>query len=139
MNTIFLLEAVAEEGVRLVEFVPNVKAYFEVYDKIAYRPLQKLERDEDMLMDLDSYLEEALGKRYGVSLTKFWRNSVNLKYTNGKHKEEVNRTFQCAELVAKMYKVLGILGEDIHSGKFIPAHFTEKRTIDLKKGQFGPE
>lgn len=38
-----------------------------------------------------------------------------------------------------MYKVLGILGEEEHSGKFIPAHFTQKRNIKLKKGTFGPE
>ena len=64
VNTIFLLEAVADEGVRLVEFIPNVAAYFEVYDKISYRPLQRLDRDEKMLTILDEYLEQVLGKRY---------------------------------------------------------------------------
>ena len=38
-----------------------------------------------------------------------------------------------------MYKVLGILGEDDHSGKFVPAHFTQKRNISLKKGSFEQE
>lgn len=139
LNTIFLLEAVTEEGVRLVEFLPNIQAYFDVYEKIVYRPLQNLERDENMLTELDGYLEEVLGKKYGVSISKFWRSSVNLKGANGKHICEANRTFQWAELVAKMYKVLGILNPEEHSGKYIPAHFTEKRKIDLKAGAFGPE
>ena len=61
-NTIFLLEAVSTEGVRLVELIPNLEAYFEVYDKIVYRPLQNLERSEALLSNLDSFLDEVLGK-----------------------------------------------------------------------------
>lgn len=138
-NTIFLLEAVADEGVRLVEFLPNLDAYFDVYSKIAYRPLQSMERDEVLLTNLDSYLEEVLGKSYEVSFTKFFRKSISLKSHEGKYIEDVNRKFQCAELVAKMYKVLGILSESIHSNKYLPAHFTNKRSIQLEKGTFGPE
>lgn len=139
VNTIFLLEAVADEGVRLVEFLPNIEAYFEVYEKVVYRPLQKLDRDEAILERLDEYLEQVLGKSYSCSLSKLWRKSVHIKNGDGKPWEDVNRTFQCAELVAKMYKVLGILGAEEHSWKFIPAHFTSKRTINLRKGSFGPE
>lgn len=62
MNTIFLLEAVSSEGVRLVEFLPNLEAYFEVYEKIVYRPLQNFERSEDWLNSLDTFLDEVLGK-----------------------------------------------------------------------------
>lgn len=85
VNTIFLLEAVADEGVRLVEFVPNVEAYFEVYDKISYRPLQRMERNEKMLETLDEYLEQVLGKRYSCALSKFWRKSIVNKTLDGKH------------------------------------------------------
>ena len=85
VNTLFLLEAVSDEGVRLVEFLPNVQAYFDVYDKVVYRPIQNLDRDENMLNELDNYLEEVLGKKYGFSFSKFWRNSINLKSANGKH------------------------------------------------------
>lgn len=138
-NTIFLLEAVADEGVRLVEFIPNIEAYYEVYERIVFRPLQGIERDEELLIKLDEYLGQVLGKKYGVSMNKFWRNSVNHRGTDGKHIEEANRTFQWAELVAKMYKILGIIGSHEHSGKYIPAHFTEKKKIDLQKGSFGPE
>ena len=38
-----------------------------------------------------------------------------------------------------MYKVLGILGEEEHSNKYIPVHFTDKKKLDLQKGSFGPE
>ena len=85
------------------------------------------------------FLIKFLENNYSVNFAKFWRNSINLKSANGKSLCETNRTFQWAELVAKMYKVLGILGEDEHSGKFVPVHFTQKRNINLKKGSFGPE
>ena len=38
-----------------------------------------------------------------------------------------------------MYKVLGLFSPEENSGKYIPAHFTEKRQIELLKGEFGPE
>jgi len=94
MNTMFLLEAVSDDGVRLVEFLPNLEAYYEVYEKIAYRPLQNMERTESLLIDLDNYLDEVIGKKYEVSLKKFWRNSVNLKSTEGRSICDTNRTFQ---------------------------------------------
>lgn len=119
--------------------MPNVNAYFEVYDKVTYRPVQDLERDEDLLQNLDGYLEEVLGKKYSVSLSKFWRRSISLKNHEGKPIEDVNRTFQCAELVAKMYKVLGLLPDNQHTGAYCPVHFSEKKTIPLQKGRFGPE
>jgi hypothetical protein len=92
-----------------------------------------------MLMDLDTFLEEVLGKSYGISVKKFLRKSMNLKGSKGEHVVDANRTFQCAELVAKMYKVLGVLAANEHSGKYIPASFTARKTIELQKGSFGPE
>lgn len=139
VNTIFLLEAVSDEGVRLVEFIPNIGWYHEVYDKIVYRPLQNIDRNEELLEELDEYLEEVLGKKYSISFRKFLRSSINLKNSKGKFTEDVNRTFQWAELVAKMYKVLGILGPEEHSGKYMPVHFTDKKDISLLKGKFGPQ
>lgn len=138
-NTIYLLEAVWGEGVRLVEFLPNIQAYYDVYSKISYRPLQNWERTEKMLNDLDSYLEEVLGRSYGISLKKFFRKSVNLKGTGGEDIWDVKRTFQWAELVAKMYKVLGILPVSEHSAKYVPGSWTSKRAVTLKKGTLGPE
>mmetsp|Transcript_23007 Transcript_23007/g.25555 ORF Transcript_23007/g.25555 Transcript_23007/m.25555 type:complete len:116 (-) Transcript_23007:75-422(-) len=115
MNTLFLLEAVYDDGVRLVELLPNLDKYFEAYPKIVYRPLQNVDRDETFLTELDSYLEEVLGKKYGISLKKLLRKSVNTRNTIGQFKEAENRTFQCAELCAKMYKVMGVLGPDEHA------------------------
>ena len=62
INTLFLLEAVSGEGVRLVDFVLNLESYFEVYEKIVYRPLQNLERSETLLAELDGFLDQVLGK-----------------------------------------------------------------------------
>ena len=84
-------------------------------------------------------IEEVLGKSYGISASKFMRKSVNLKGTNGEDIVDVKRTFQCAELVAKMYKVLGLLPESSSSGKFVPGSWTAKKKTQLEKGEFGPE
>jgi hypothetical protein len=139
VNTVYLLEAVSDEGVRLVEFIPNIDWYFEVYDQIVYRPLQNVERNEDLLGGLDEHLEEVLGKKYSISLKKLWRHSINLKNSEGRFTEHVDRTFQWAELVAKMYKVLGLLSPEEHSGKYLPVHFTDKKEINLLRGKFGPQ
>lgn len=98
-----------------------------------------MERDEDLLSDLDDYLEEVLGKKYKISLTKFMRKTMAPRNTLGKFTEKEDRTFQWAELVAKMYKVLGILSPKSHSCQYMPVHFTDKKKIDLKKGEFGPQ
>ena len=64
---------------------------------------------------------------------------MNVRNTAGKYKEEENRTFQWAELVAKMYKVMGILSDEEHSCKYMPVHFTNKKTMKLQNGEFGPQ
>jgi len=94
VNTIFLLEAVCDDGVRLVEFLPNLDKYFDAYPKIVYRPLQGIERDEKLLTDLDDYLEEVLGKKYNISLTKLMRKTMAPRNTLGKFTEKEDRTFQ---------------------------------------------
>ena len=47
------------------------------------------------------------------------------------------RTFFCSELVAKAFKVLGIIENDnLSSSKFFPVHFTKKndKMLKLTKG-----
>jgi len=51
-----------------------------------------------------------------------------------------DRTFFCSELVAKMYKVLGILDSEEPSSSFFPGNFSAKKKLPLKPGsQLGPE
>ena len=50
------------EGVRLVDFVLNLESYFDVYEKVVYRPLQNLERSQTLLAELDGFLDQVLGK-----------------------------------------------------------------------------
>lgn len=45
-----------------------------------------------------------------------------------------DRTFFCSELVAKAFKILGILeDDDTSSAKFYPSHFSSKYDDFLKK------
>jgi len=43
-----------------------------------------------------------------------------------------NRTFFCSELVAKCYKVMGIMDNDQVSSKYLPKHFSKKHENKLR-------
>eukprot|EP00351_Strombidinopsis_sp_SopsisLIS2011_P000804 CAMPEP_0116881910 /NCGR_PEP_ID=MMETSP0463-20121206/13993_1 /TAXON_ID=181622 /ORGANISM="Strombidinopsis sp, Strain SopsisLIS2011" /LENGTH=98 /DNA_ID=CAMNT_0004534269 /DNA_START=943 /DNA_END=1239 /DNA_ORIENTATION=- len=47
-----------------------------------------------------------------------------------------DRTFFCSELVAKAYKVMGIMQNDVASSTFLPKNFTKKHDncLGLKEG-----
>ena len=67
-----------------------------------------------MMMDLDAFVREVVGHKYALSIAKLLqRKTVALDTLNngGKFVTE-NRTFFCSELVAKAYKVMGLLEKD---------------------------
>ena len=94
-----------------------------------------------MIDKLEVFLKEAVGNKYGISTSKllFQRNTVKPK--KGSYIDE-DRTFFCSELVAKGYKVLGIMEDD---GKpcnyYYPSSFSSKgQTLKLTPGiTLGPE
>lgn len=56
----------------------------------------------------------------------------------------VNKTFYnnayfCSELVAKLYKTLGLLGKEKSSNKYWPVDFTSKKNIGLLYGKLEKE
>ena len=71
-------------------------------------------------------MKEAVGNRYGISTSKllFQRNTIKPK--KGNYIDD-DRTFFCSELVAKAYKVLGIMEDDGKaSSSFYPSSFSSK-------------
>jgi hypothetical protein len=79
-----------------------------------------------MIDKLEIFLKEAVGLKYGISTSKllFQRNTV--KPVKGKYIDE-DRTFFCSELVAKAYKVLGIMVDDEKScSAYYPSSFSSK-------------
>lgn len=86
----------------------------------------EVERDDEMIDKLEIFLKEAVGNRYGISTSKllFQRNTIKPK--TGKYIDD-DRTFFCSELVAKAYKILGIMEEDGRPcNYFYPSSFSSK-------------
>ena len=64
-----------------------------------------------MIARLEIFLQEAVGNRYGMSTSKLFFHRQSIKPKKGAFIDE-DRTFFCSELVAKAYKVLGIMVDD---------------------------
>jgi len=47
--------------------------------------------------------------------------------------DEEKRTFFCSELVARLYKELGLLNEDKASTRYYPVDFSEKGSLKFEK------
>ena len=80
----------------------------------------EFERTDEMCEKLDEFLEENVGKKYDFPLMKV---ATQRKTQIGKSKE----TFFCSELIAKCFKVCGIM-DNVESAcsRFFPSDFSEK-------------
>ena len=91
---------------------------------MVWRQLQGVERDSNFDLLIHEFVKANLGKNYFISLDKLVSNRSFI----GKKEEEVG--FFCSELVAKVYKDLGLLTRNPKSPKFKPSnnfypyHFT---------------
>ena len=80
-------------------------------------------------------MKEVIGKSYGLSTSKLLKKHT-IKKNPGVQVEE-DRTFFCSELIAKAYKVLGVMECDGRaSSKYFPNNFTSEKdhTIKFKIG-----
>jgi hypothetical protein len=74
---------------------------------VVLRHLQ-VERDQNMITRLEIFLREAVGNSYGMTTSKLLFHRPSLKPKHGTFVDD-ERTFFCSELVAKAYKVLGLI------------------------------
>ena len=84
-------------------------------------------------------MSQAVGHKYGISANKLTRAQtvkvadMGLDENGEKRLIAADRTFFCSELVAKAFKILGILeDDDTSSAKFYPSHFSTKYDSFLK-------
>lgn len=73
------------------------------YERIAVRHLD-FDRSSTALDNLETFLKEVNGSKYSLKLGQVMKNRETLV---GEPKEE--RSFFCSELIAKCYKVCGIM------------------------------
>jgi hypothetical protein len=94
-----------------------------------------------MINSLEGFLEEAVGNKYGLSPKKLLIQRNTIKPKNGKYIDD-DRTFFCSELVAKAYKVLGIIDNDSKAcSSYYPSSFSsENKQLKFLPGvSLGPE
>ena len=140
-NEVFFVEASGNYGVALNKW-SSVRKHVgknKFYERLVYRRVN-FERDDELVDCLEVFLKEAVGRAYGLNIKKLLkRKTVGFNPMevgeDGKVREMINenRTFFCSELVAKAFKVFGVLQNDqTSSSSFLPKHFSSKHDKALK-------
>lgn len=76
------------------------------------------------------------GHKYGLEPQDFLRQNT---VTEDKDEIDEDRTFFCSELVAKAYKMCGIIvDDDVSCTRYLPGHFSDSsdRPLKLTEGTF---
>jgi hypothetical protein len=100
------LEAVGGKGVVCKKFSSLPKHVGKFYAKIATRKVQ-FERTDEILDIVDDFTAEADGQPYKIDFSKIKnmkKKTKVFKETSDRKYVDENRSFMCAELVAKAWK-----------------------------------
>ena len=80
-----------------------------------------------MQSNLDNFLNQVIGLKYGISPAKLSRRQSVTKPDEPDEAGQKNRSYFCSELIAKAFKELGIIENDKTScTMFFPHHFDAK-------------
>ena len=92
-----------------------------------------------MIEKLEKFISQAVGLSYGLNAEKLLMRKQTIKMEPGMTKDneekivDENRTFFCSELVAKAFKVLGVIvDDDTACSQFLPGTFGVKHDNFLK-------
>ena len=109
----------------------------QLYGKVVYRRLSA-ERGEETLCTLERFITEAYGKKFSLSPFKLMKRKSKAVMSGAFI--ESNRTFFCSELIAKTYKIMGLLEDTKASTTYFPNAFSqEKKLVMLNDAKLGPE
>ena len=113
-DEVFLVEATGNMGVSLNrwEYLKPHIGHDKFYDKLVYRHVH-FDRGDKMVDNLERFLKEAVGLKYGIGGNKLLRKQTQKMDEKGSNELIQNgRTFFCSELVAKAFKLLGVIEDD---------------------------
>ena len=134
-DEVFLVEATGNMGVSLNrwDFLREHVGKDKFYDKLVFRHVE-YDRGAKMVDNLEKFLSEAVGLKYGLGGGKLMRQkTAKLKETETNQLISEERTFFCSELVAKAFKSLGVIADDDTScAKYFPHHFSSRGDSALK-------
>jgi hypothetical protein len=132
LKDIYILEAVGERGVRMTSWMSIRSQLYAggFFDKIVTRKLI-YEMTSERLNDLDQFRRNSVGHAYGLKPSKILFSNRSETQLGDKHSEiSKNRQFFCSELIAKAFKVLGVMknpdaksSTNYYPGCFAPREF----------------
>ena len=86
-----------------------------------------------MVNNLEKFLSEAVGLKYGIGGNKLLKKKTEKVENTENELINEDRTFFCSELVAKAFKLLGVMENDETScAQFYPHHFSSRGDSFLK-------
>ena len=134
-DEVFLVEATGNMGVALNRWQflkPHVGAG-KFYDRLVHRHIE-FDRGDKMVDGLEAFLREAVGLKYDIGSSKLLRSKTIAKSKNDENELiDEDRTFFCSELVAKAFKILGIIeNDDTSCTQFYPHNFSSRGDDFLK-------
>ena len=90
--------------------------------------------DYKVALELDAFLKEVNGMPYSLNFGKLInQQSINIPKGQENKYTTSDRTFFCSELIAKTFKVLGIIENDsISCANYYPVHFSKKADSVLR-------
>jgi palmitoyltransferase len=117
-----IFEANADEGVNVYNWA-QFQTEFHKYEKISVRKLH-YHRSNEVQPLLMKFIKSTIGKKYDLGALKLMRRKASSD-------EEVQNGFFCSELIAKVYKTLGLLSLEKASSNYWPVDFTMRGGINL--------
>jgi hypothetical protein len=115
-----ILESNAFEGVQIYDWKDYHKK-FPIYEQIAYRKLF-CEKKKELHSEFMKFAKSAIGGQYSIGAMKI----LKLR-SHAKDKEMNNddkRSYFCSELIARAYKLAGLLDPVRSSSRYWPTDFT---------------
>lgn len=106
---------------------------YQYHHRVVYRKLVYPGKTKEKLQALEKFLQAAKGKRYSLKLGKFVKRN---DLTDFDENIKEGKTFFCSELVAAIYKNLGILSKERAASNYWPVDFSEKTKLRMLNGAY---
>jgi hypothetical protein len=111
---VYFVEATGNNGVSLNkwQYIKPHIGHGKFYEKMVIRHLD-FDRGDLMVKNLEKFLGEVVGLKYGIGSSKLLRQKTLIKSEIDQNELiDADRTFFCSELVAKAFKLLGVIVDD---------------------------
>lgn len=134
---LLFIEATSNQGVAIYSWKAFVKhKCYQYYEKTVYRPLI-FARTYERLLQIQEFQKKVIGMKYKLNplrLLQKYSDNDSVKFVAEKN------GFFCSELIAAIFKVIGLLPRHIRSSQYLPGSFSAESNLELRNGaEFGNE